>query len=431
MKKTLFAALLALGLTSPTALLAQTVTYGLFGYAGMTTGTTGGAGGTSVTVSTGTALMAAIRGNTGNAPLTIYVDGVITPANTPSSYDKIEIKDRNNISIIGVGTRGEFDGIGLYVRRASNIIIQNLNIHHVLAGPKDCIGIEGPANHIWVDHCELHNDYQGVNKDYYDGLLDAKDDTEYLTFSWNYLHDAWKASLSGYTESDVFNRKITYHHNRFENIESRLPLLRGGQSHVFNNYYKDIFSTGINSRVNACVKIENNYFENVKNPYVSAYSSVVGYGDILGNYLASNCQFQYSSDTFPLGACTLALPYTYGTALNAVADVPAVVIANAGVGHLTPTTPTATAAAKHSADFRAYPNPFKGSTSFDLTVKQRGNVRITLYNVAGVKVADIVNEAMTAGVHTIKYTNEALRPGLYFCVVKTATQSLTRKLVVE
>jgi pectate lyase len=427
MKKTLLTALLALGLASPVA-FGQSATLGLFGYASMTTGTTGGAGGTSVTVSTGTALMAAIRANTTNAPLTIYVNGVITPANTPSSYDKIEIKDRSNISIIGVGTSGEFNGIGIYVRRAGNIIIQNLKIHHVLLGPKDCIGIEGPANHIWVDHCELYNQYQGVGVDDYDGLLDAKDDCEYITYSWNYLHDAWKASLCGYTETDTFNRKITYHHNRFENINSRLPLFRAGNGHVFNNYYKDIFSTAINSRVNACVKIENNFFDNTKNAYVSAYSSVVGFGDISGNLLTNNSVFQYSSDTFPLGACSLTLPYTYAGVLNNAVDVPAIVVANAGVGHLV----TATAVAKESPDFRAYPNPFKGSTTLDFVVQQRGSVKITLYNVAGMKVADIVNEpTMTAGQHSITYRNASLKPGMYFCVVKTGTQSLTRKLIVE
>ena len=162
MKKNLLLALLALCGVAPaaSAQTGATPNFGLVGYAGMTTGTTGGAGGASVTVSTGTALMAAIRANTTNAPLTIYINGIITPANTPSTYDKIEIKDRNNISLIGVGTSGELNGIGIYVRRAGNIIIQNLKIHHVLLGPKTAIGIEGPANHIWVDHCELYNQYR-------------------------------------------------------------------------------------------------------------------------------------------------------------------------------------------------------------------------------------------------------------------------------
>jgi pectate lyase len=428
MKKTLLALLLSAGLASPAA-FAQTAPFGLYGYAGMTTGTTGGAGGPSVTVSTGTALMAAIRGNTSNAPLTIYINGTITPANTPSTYDKIEIKDRSNISIIGVGTSGEFNGIGLYIRRAGNVIIQNIKVHHVLLGPKDCIGIEGPANHIWVDHCELYNEYQGVGVDYYDGLLDAKDDCEYLTFSWNYLHDAWKASLSGYTETDTYDRKITYHHNRFENINSRLPLFRGGNAHVFNNYYKDIISTAINSRVGACVKIENNYFDNTKNPYVSAYSSVVGFGDISGNLLTNNSVFQYSSDTFPLGACTSTTPYNYAAVLNPVANVPAIVIASAGVGHLG--TATATGKASSLPEPRAYPNPMKSSTTFDYMLSQRGSVKITLYNLAGVKVAEVLNMELPAGPHSTTYTNSSLKPGMYFYVVKAAGQSYTRKLMVE
>lgn len=428
MKKTLLAALLAIGSAAPTA-FGQSAPFGPIGFVTQTTGITGGAGGTSVTVSTGTALMAAIVGNKSNAPLTIYINGVITPANTPTTYDKIEIKDRNNISIIGVGTSGEFNGIGLYVRRATNIIIQNIKVHHVQLGPKDCIGIEGPANHIWVDHCELYNQLQGVGVDDYDGLLDIKDDAEYVTFSWNYLHDAWKASLSGYTETDTYNRKVTYHHNRFENVNSRLPLFRGGTGHVFNNYYKDIASTAINSRVGACVKIENNYFLNTKNPYVSAYSSVVGYGDISGNTLV-NSPFQYSSDTYLLGACTLAIPYNYASVLNAADDVPAVVLAGAGVGKLG----TVSASRQPVAgQFEVFPNPFKGSTTFALTLTRPSRLGITLYTAAGRKVADVAtpDQVLPAGPHRLAYQNAALTPGLYFYVVTTEQGSFSQKLAVQ
>ncbi|WP_426061104.1 T9SS type A sorting domain-containing protein [Hymenobacter sp. B1770] len=429
MKTRLLVAALA-ACISGTPAFAQTAPFGLYGYANMTSGTTGGAGGTSVTVSTGTELMNAIRAKTVSAPLIIYVNGTITPANTPSTYDKIEIKDRNNISIIGVGTSGEFNGIGLYVRRASNVIIQNLKIHHVALGPKDCIGIEGPADHIWVDHCELYNQFQGVHQDFYDGLLDAKDDTEYLTFSWNYLHDAWKASLSGYTETDTYNRKITYHHNRFENINSRLPLSRGGQSHVFNNYYKDIASTAINSRVGACVKIENNYFDNTKNPYVSAYSSVVGYGDISGNSLNNNSVFQYSGDTYALGACTLAVPYAYAAVLTPAADVPAAVLVGAGVGRVG--VLLSAAKARSSATHRAFPNPMRGATTFEYSLAKAGSVHITLYTIAGTKVADVLNvPQQAAGTFSVPYTNTHLKPGLYMYVVRSESGSYSQKLVVE
>ncbi|WP_210513886.1 pectate lyase family protein [Hymenobacter terricola] len=189
---------LLLTLASGISAFSQTpgATYGLFGYAQMTTGTTGGAGGTTVTVNTGTALQAAIR-NKGTPPLTIYVNGTITLANSPT-LTKIDVKDVSDISIIGFDRLGEFNGIGIKIFRANNVILQNLKVHNVLAstGNGDCIGIEGPANHIWVDHCEMYNVYQGVSTDDDDGLLDAKADCQFITYSWNYLHDGWKASLS-------------------------------------------------------------------------------------------------------------------------------------------------------------------------------------------------------------------------------------------
>ncbi len=305
--------------------------FSLVGYATLTTGTTGGAGGRSITVTTGTELQNALKAKIKEStPLTIYVAGKITPENSPG-LSKIDIKDLRDVSILGVGTLGEFDGIGLKVYRAGNVIIRNLKVHHVRIGDKDCISIEGPADHIWVDHCELYNEYQGVHKDYYDALLDAKAQSEYITLSWNYLHDSWKASLAGSSESDTYDRKITYHHNYFRNLNSRLPLYRGGNGHVFNNYYKDVESTAINSRLGACLKIENNYFENVINPYVTAYSSVDGYGDVEGNILV-NSPFKYASDTRELPVCVASVPYRYASVLHQAADVPSVVAQYAGVG---------------------------------------------------------------------------------------------------
>ncbi|MDQ2769760.1 MAG: T9SS type A sorting domain-containing protein [Bacteroidota bacterium] len=370
MKKSLLSALLfVLALASYRPAQAQTAgaTFGVFGYAAMTTGTTGGAGGTTVTVSTGTALQAAIN-NKGTQPLTIYVNGTITLANSPG-LSKIDVKNVSSLSIIGFDRLGEFVGIGLKVFRANNIILQNLKVHNVLAstGDGDCIGIEGPANHIWVDHCEMYNVYQGVGTDDYDGLLDAKADCEYITYSWNYLHDGWKASLCGFTDTDNFDRKITYHHNHFENINSRLPLFRFGSAHVFNNYYKDIASTCVNSRMGACVKIESNYFENARNPYVAAYSPMDGFGDIVGNVLV-NSPFVYASDVHVLTACTAVVPYTYTGVLNAAADVPAIVLANSGIGKVGPTLAPGTYSVTASALGQGTVSPASGIYSLGQSV---------------------------------------------------------------
>lgn len=300
--------------------------FSLVGWATRDGGTTGGAGGDQVTVSTGSALQSAI--NDASGPRTIYVNGTITPGN--SSGSKIDVKDVDNISIIGVGSNGELNGIGIKIWRASNIIIRNLKIHHVDIGDKDCISIEGPSDHIWIDHNELYNEFQGVGKDDFDGLLDAKRDAEYLTYSWNYLHDSWKASLLGSSESDDDDRKVTYHHNYFRNINSRLPLFRGGQGHIYNNVYEDVVTGCVNSRLGACVKIENNYFDNANDPWYSADSDEVGDVDVSGNTITNGSSFD--SDDTPPGSCNASIPYPYSAQTASAAR--SSVLSCAGVGKL-------------------------------------------------------------------------------------------------
>jgi pectate lyase len=127
----------------------------------------------------------------------------------------------------------------------------------------DGIGVENSKN-IWIDHCEIYNmigdcngdgkidtkgDISGGDIDWYDGLLDVKADSAYITVSWNYFHDAFKTSLIGSSDSDLYDRKITFHHNIYSNVDSRLPSYRGGTGHMFNNYYVNVLSSGINSRM--------------------------------------------------------------------------------------------------------------------------------------------------------------------------------------
>ncbi|WP_078392718.1 pectate lyase family protein [Shouchella patagoniensis] len=300
--------------------------FSMQGFATLNGGTTGGAGGQTVTVSTGDQLLTALKNKSSNTPLTIYVNGTITPSNT--SANKIDIKDVNDVSILGVGTQGELNGIGIKVWRANNVIIRNLKIHHVNIGDKDAISIEGPSKNIWVDHNELYNSLD-VHKDYYDGLFDVKRDADYITFSWNYVHDSWKSMLMGSSDSDSYNRKITFHNNYFENLNSRVPSIRFGEAHIYSNYYNGINETGINSRMGAKVRIEENLFERANNPIVSRDSSQVGYWHLINN------RFDQSTGEIPTtSTITYNPPYSYQvTPVNQVKDV---VRANAGVGKITP-----------------------------------------------------------------------------------------------
>ena len=52
----------------------------------------------------------------------------------------------------------------------------------------------------------------------------------------DYIHDACKAMLLGFSDGKEPDNHVTYHHNRFENIGSHLPLIRHADTHVYNNY---------------------------------------------------------------------------------------------------------------------------------------------------------------------------------------------------
>ena len=92
------------------------------------------------------------------------------------------------------------------------------------------------THHVWIDHCEFYNEDPAVmtEKDRYDGLTDMKNDCQFVTLSWNYYHDHHKACLIGKGDSDVYDRTVTMHHNRFLNISSRIHLQRLSYVHFYN-----------------------------------------------------------------------------------------------------------------------------------------------------------------------------------------------------
>lgn len=352
----------------------EQVNLDLIGFATLEGGTTGGTGGREVTITSLTQandLLNSRKKANDTSPLILKIDGKISGAG------KIDIKEVKNISVIGVGTKGELDGIGINIYKSSNIIVRNLKIHHTLA-PIDGIGIES-SNHIWIDHCEIYNmigdcngdgkideagDIEGGDVDWYDGLIDVKKTSEYITISWNYLHDSFKTSLIGSSDSDDYDRKITFHHNFFYNCRSRLPSYRGGTGHIFNNYYLNIQGSAVNSRVGAKLRVEYNVFENVgsgsidgttrcaEGPIGTYYSQSIGMWDVKDNQYINCKGNQPTSST-----CSFTPPYQYSQVLTPTSSVKAIVTQYAGVGKIdgtagNPTStvkPTSTPTAKASS----------------------------------------------------------------------------------
>jgi flagellar hook assembly protein FlgD len=80
--------------------------------------------------------------------------------------------------------------------------------------------------------------------------------------------------------------------------------------------------------------------------------------------------------------------------------------------------------------FAAYPNPFSNKVTISLNMEESKNVQIEIYNLAGAKVASIVNEKLSAGTHQFIWEATGLNAGIYFYTLKAGNEVTTKKLVL-
>jgi pectate lyase len=325
---------------------ASAATGGVTGYATQNGGTTGGAGGQTVKATTGTQIHAALCNRASSStPIIIQVEGTINHGNTSAvdgdscstAASVIELKQISNVTIIGVGGGAVFDQIGIHIREASNIIIQNVTVKNVkksgspISNGGDAIGMEAGVRNVWVDHTTL--EASGGEAEGYDGLFDMKNDTKYVTLSYSILRNSERGGLVGSSETDLTNSFITYHHNLYQNLNSRVPLLRGGTAHVYNNHYVGIVESGINSRAGGKAKVDNNYFEDSRDVLGTFYTSERGTWQTSGNILDNVTWSSEGTDNYPAGpsmpsTTTVSIPYSF--ALDNASCVPSIVSQTAG-----------------------------------------------------------------------------------------------------
>jgi pectate lyase len=308
--------------------------FGAVGGDGIST-TTGGSGGKITVVKSLAELEAWATTREKNTEAEILqISGKILASNSTL----ITIKNGANITIEGIGKTGELQNVGLNIRDYNNVIVRNLTIHEV-AYPNDALTLDN-VQHGWVDRCELYSKIgDGISVDTYDGLLDIKKGSSFITVSWNYLHHHMKCSLIGHTdntEQQAIDSKIrvTYHHNWFSYTDGRNPSLRFGAVHMFNNYFENITDYGIATRDGGHAKLENNIYFNVKVPMSTDKFPVDGLpnGFICetGNILSGTTGAKVISQTGCDFWNPTTLPYTY--TLDPVSSLQVIVQQYSGMG---------------------------------------------------------------------------------------------------
>ena len=77
-----------------------------------------------------------------------------------------------------------------------------------------------------------------------------------------------------------------------------------------------------------------------------------------------------------------------------------------------------------------YPNPFNPSTTLRFTLPQAGNVNLSVYNLLGEKIAEVLNQEMTSGSFEVVFDGSNLSSGVYFYTIKAGNFASSKKMIL-
>jgi pectate lyase len=286
------------------------------GWATVSGGTTGGGSATPATVTTLSQLNAAAGGSN---PAVIHVSGKISGT----------AKVGSNKTIWGLCS-AEVDG-SLDMTGSSNVIVRNLKVvgfnctdTSTCSAGADAVHVEGGNRHLWFDHDDI--------SDGSDGNLDITHGSDFITISWTKFHYSGRRSgghqfcnLIGHDDNnaaeDAGHLNVTFHHVWWaDNIDQRMPRVRFGKVHLFDNLYTaQGDSACIELGVSANIRYENNVFIGVTNTVDSTHANGASIIQAIGN-IGSNTN---------IGGPAFVPSYPYS--LDAASSVQAAIQSGAGV----------------------------------------------------------------------------------------------------
>lgn len=212
-------------------------------------GTTGGAGGPIIEVTnlqdSGPGSLRDAATAPGPAWIRFGISGVIDLVSS--------IKVTSDKTIDGRGADVTIAGDGLFVQNGEgNVILLYLKLRDA---SDDLIRFYNGGSYMWVHHCDLSNGG--------DGAFDATEGVTNITVSYTHIFDHDKAMLigAGSDTGDGASMRWTAHHNWYDNTVQRLPFIRFGRAHSFNNLYMWKHGTAMSARIPpAQMLVENSVF---------------------------------------------------------------------------------------------------------------------------------------------------------------------------
>jgi pectate lyase len=347
---------------------------------GFAKGTTGGGNANPKVVKSASGFKSAVSGD---EPAVIIVEGRFSLGGA--------VTIGSNKTIIGADTQAGIYG-GTVKSSGKNIIIQNISF-----GPSggDVMEFSG-ASKIFVKNCEFH--------DSSDELLSIVRGSDWVTICWSkfYFDNPGShsfAHLIGNRDDATGDRgklHVTLHHNWYtKGIRGRIPRVRFGEVHIYNNYI-DANGTGycIGTGKECHIRVESVHFDGVDGAwtdYGGKSNGEIGWKDL--EFTGGTTQPDYMPNKYPV----FELPYSYSA--DSVKNVKDIV--TGGAGNKIP-NPTYTIVLKSSHDTPVTP--------FNSLSKRIGLVQ--LYDFSGRLIVSnsssefenkFLNNRLPAGAYIIKY----------------------------
>ena len=251
-------------------------------------------------------------------PLVVRIIGNVTAPAGLTAYDSIDyggsvgdngfmarMSGGKDITIEGIGSDAVMNGWGLHFicqtadyskGYGRSFEVRNISFKNV---PEDCVGMEGqqtgstltaPVERCWIHHCSFYapviSNPAESDKSGGDGACDFKRG-QYFTNAYCYYDGYHKTNLVG-SSDDSLQYHLTYHHNYWKNCESRGPLARQANIHMYNNIFEGQTSYCMNPRANAYIFSEYNMFYMSKNPVDVKSGAVKSYNDSFTSCTGNN-----------------------------------------------------------------------------------------------------------------------------------------------
>jgi hypothetical protein len=80
--------------------------------------------------------------------------------------------------------------------------------------------------------------------------------------------------------------------------------------------------------------------------------------------------------------------------------------------------------------YQNYPNPFNPATTIRYALLRTSHVTLTVFNILGQQLTQLVNEQQQAGYHEVEFGSKSLASGVYFYRIQAGDFVASRKLLL-